>query len=404
MAEDQDQASKTEEATPRKLEDARRKGDVAKSQDVGSWMSLAAGVGVLISFGGVMSQNLAQSLVVFLAAPGEMIGQLDSGAGALIAQRALMAAAPMIAGVMLAAAVAGAAGNVLQTGLLWSPDKLKFDFGKVSPMKGFQRIYGIDGFAQFIKTLIKLVITGWVAWRAMAPHQAEMQNLAALDPGAILNFSRQLLIALFSSALTFLGVTAAVDWIWQRQRFLARMKMSREELKEDFRQTEGDPHVKARLKQLRYARSRRRMMANVPKATVIVTNPTHYAVALRYIAGETGAPECVAKGVDTLALKIREIGGKHDIPIIEDPPLARALYAAVDVDETIPREHYEAVAKLIGFVMNKKARRAGTGPLGARAGGLGAGGPSALGNGFANRLGQRPSTGPDSGPSRSRPL
>jgi flagellar biosynthetic protein FlhB len=388
VADDHDQASKTEEATPRKLDDARKKGDVAKSHDVTSWMSLAAAAGVLITLGGAMSKNLTEAMVVFLAQPNDLIAQLDSGAGAQIAGRALMAAAPLVGGVMLAAAVAGGMGHVLQTGLLWSPDKLKFDFGKVSPMKGFQRIYGIDGIAQFVKTLIKLTITGFVAWRAMAPHQDEMQSLAQMEPVAILEFSRQVLIALFASALTFLGVTAAVDWIWQRQRFLARMRMSREELKEDFKQTEGDPHIKAKLKQMRYARSRRRMMANVPKATLVVTNPTHYAVALRYVAGETGAPECVAKGVDSLALKIRAIAGEHDIPIVEDPPLARALYAAVDVEETIPREHYEAVAKVIGFVMGRKAKRQSA--FGAR---------SAFG---------RPANGPGPGggaaPIRSRPL
>ena len=264
MADDHDQASKTEEATPRKLDDARKKGDVAKSHDVTSWMSLAAAAGVLITLGGAMSKNLTEAMVVFLAQPNDLIAQLDSGAGAQIAGRALMAAAPLVGGVMLAAAVAGGMGHVLQTGLLWSPDKLKFDFGKVSPMKGFQRIYGIDGIAQFVKTLIKLTITGFVAWRAMAPHQDEMQSLAQMEPVAILEFSRQVLIALFASALTFLGVTAAVDWIWLRQRFLARMRMSREELKEDFLQTEGDPLIKAKLKQMRFARSRRRIMDNVP--------------------------------------------------------------------------------------------------------------------------------------------
>ena len=357
MAEEPDNASKTEEATPRKLEDARRKGDVAKSHDVASWMSLAAGVAVLFTLGGPFSQNLAQALVVFLAEPSDMMRQLESGAGTQVAGRALMAAAPLMGGVMLAAAAGGVFGNVVQQGLIWSPDKLKPDLGKISPIKGFKRLFGVDGLGQFVKTLIKLSITGWVAWRAMAPHQNEVAALVGMSPIGLLVFSRKILIGLFSSALTFLGVTAALDWLWQRLRFMQRMKMSREELKEDFKQTEGDPHIKARLKQIRMARSRRRMMANVPRATLVVTNPTHYAVALRYVAGETAAPECVAKGVDSLALKIREVAGEHGIAIVEDPPLARALYAAVDVEETIPREHYEAVAKVIGFVMGRRKPR-----------------------------------------------
>jgi flagellar biosynthetic protein FlhB len=181
--------------------------------------------------------------------------------------------------------------------------------------------------------------------------------MAAMEPVAVLEFSRTLLVALFSAVLAFLGVGAMLDWLWQRQRFMARMRMSREELKEDFKQTEGDPHVKARVKQIRVQRAKKRMMANVPKATVVITNPTHFAVALRYVAGETAAPVCMAKGVDSLALKIREVAGAHDIPIVEDPPLARALYATVDVDESIPREHFEAVAKVIGFVMAPKRGR-----------------------------------------------
>lgn len=357
MAEETDQASRTEEATPRKLEDARRRGDVAKSPDVASWMSLAAAVGVLISLGGPLSTHLAAALTVYFSSPSDLADQLNSGGGAEIARRALMAGAPLMGAVMVAAALAGGLGHVIQQGVLFAPEKLKPDFSKVSPAQGFKRLFGIDGLGAFVRTLVKVTLTGWVAWRAMEAHQSEVAGAAGMAPAAVLAFSRHILIALFSSALTFLGVTAALDWLWQRQRFLQRMRMSRHELKEDFRQSEGDPHIKARLKQLRLARSRRRMMTRLKTATVVVTNPTHFAVALRYVADETAAPECVAKGVDSLALKIRQIAGENGIPVIEDPPLARALYAAVDLDETIPREHYEAVAKLIGFVMGRKQRR-----------------------------------------------
>jgi flagellar biosynthesis protein FlhB len=147
--------------------------------------------------------------------------------------------------------------------------------------------------------------------------------------------------------------------MWQRYRFSVRMRMSREEVKEDYKNQEGDPHIKAKLRQMRMEKARRRMMQNVPKATVVVMNPTHYAVALRYEAGDTAAPQCVAKGLDDLALKIRAVAEEAGVPIIEDPPLARSLYASVEVDDIIPPNHYEAVAKIIGFVMNG-ARRAQT--------------------------------------------
>jgi flagellar biosynthetic protein FlhB len=357
VAEEHDPASKTEEATPRKLEDARRKGDVAKSHDVASWMSLAAACGVLAGLGPMLSKSMADALLVFIAAPHELARALEGGGGVEVARKAVLAGAPLLLAVMCAAALAGAGGNFLQQGFIWSPEKLKPDLSKVSPLKGFQRLFGVDGLVQFVKTLLKLVVTGWVAWLVLEPHKHELADLVRMDPRAVLALSIDLMAALVGSVLAFLGVTAAVDWIWQRQRFAQRMRMSREELKEDFKQSEGDPHVRARQKQIRAERSRKRMMANVPKATVVITNPTHYAVALRYVNGETAAPVCLAKGMDTIALKIRVLAGEHDIPIVEDPPLARALYAVTDIDEVIPREHYEAVAKVIGFIMGQKARR-----------------------------------------------
>jgi flagellar biosynthetic protein FlhB len=356
VAEESDSASRTEEATPRKLDEARRKGDVAKSADLNGAVSIAAACAVLIGAGGSLSTGLAQALLPFIAAPHELIAVLESGHGAEIGRRAVMAAAPFVLAVLGASALAGVSANLLQQGLLWSPGKLAPDFNRVSPLSGLKRMFGIDAFVQFLKTLLKLVVTGWVAWSVVAPHRTELPNLAAMDPLAILAFARKLLVALLSAVLTFLALTGALDWIWQRQRFLQRMRMSREEIKEEHRQSEGDPHVKARRRQIRIQRARRRMMAQVPKATMVVTNPTHYAVALRYVAGETEAPVCVAKGMDNIALKIREIAAEHAIPVIEDPPLARALYATVDLDETIPRQHYEAVAKVIGFIMGKRNR------------------------------------------------
>jgi flagellar biosynthetic protein FlhB len=175
-----------------------------------------------------------------------------------------------------------------------------------------------------------------------------------MEPISMLPLTADLSRALFFAVLAFLVVTSGIDWFWQRQRFTARMRMSREELKEEFKQSDGDPHVKAKQRQIRAERSRRRMMQNVPNATVVIMNPTHYAVALRYEAGQTAAPECVAKGMDDRAL-----AEESGVAVIEDPPLARALYAAVDVDQQIPEAHFEAVAKIIGFVMSAAQRRAG---------------------------------------------
>jgi flagellar biosynthetic protein FlhB len=269
-----------------------------------------------------------------------------------------MAAAPPLLGVMLAAALAGAAGNLVQHGLLFSPDKLKPDFKRVSPMGGFKRTYGPDGLMQFLKSVIKLLMVTAVAWWALRPHAKELQGLSALEPSAMLPFSAEVLRRLIFAVAGLLLVIAGFDWFWQHHRFMTRMRMSKEELKEDYKQTDGDPHVRARQKQIRQERARRRMMQAVPTATVVVMNPTHFAVALKYDATETPAPMCVAKGVDSLALKIREVAEAAGVPVIEDPPLARSLYAAVDIDEVIPPKHYEAVARVIGFILNSGRRSA----------------------------------------------
>lgn len=356
MADDKDPASKTEEATPRKLEEARRKGDVAKSQDIPQWMSLAAASSVLLAAGGMFSAKMAADLTPFIAQPHEMIGMLEAGDGADVMRRAIWAAAPILGAVLFAAAAAGTAGNLLQQGFLWTGEKLKPDLSKISPMKGFKRVFGVDGLVQFLKTLLKVIAVGVISWFVLKSHAREFENLAAMGPAAILPAALKLILALMTPVLAFLAATAAADWLWAKVRFADQMKMTREELKEDFKQSEGDPHVKARLRQIRIERSRKRMMQNVPTATVVITNPTHFAVALRYVQGETAAPVCVAKGVDTLALKIREVAGEHEVPILEDPPLARALYATVEVDEPIQREHFEVVARVIGFVMNPRNR------------------------------------------------
>jgi flagellar biosynthesis protein FlhB len=355
VAEDKDAASQTEEATPHKLEEARKKGDVAKTPDLAQWASLAGAFSVLLVAGSYLTQHLTASLIPFISHAGDL--SLRDGGGVLVARTAMIAAAPLLLSVMLAAALAGAGGNLIQHGFLWSPSKLALDPSKLSPLKGLQRMFGIDALVQFLKTLIKVICVGAVAWWVMKPHANELTNMAAVDPRAILPAAGVLLKGLFFAVLALLGVTAFIDWMWQRYRFSVRMRMSREEVKEDYKNAEGDPHIKAKLRQMRMEKARRRMMQNVPNATLVVMNPTHYAVALRYEAGDTAAPQCVAKGLDDLALKIRAVAEAAGVPIIEDPPLARSLYASVEVDDMIQPNHYEAVAKIIGFVMNG-ARRA----------------------------------------------
>jgi flagellar biosynthetic protein FlhB len=355
MSDTNDAASKTEEPTPRKLEQARERGEVVRTMDLPAFANLAAVAAVVLTAGGWLSRNLAAQLTPFFSRPDQMM--LQGRGGVEIARYAAMAAAPVLLAVMGAAAFSGTAANLIQTGLMFSPQKLRPDLNKISPMAGFKRIYGVDGLAQFVKSLLKVLATGLLAWWVLKPFWPKLATLSALEVAAIVPLSLDILKRLVFAVAALTLAVAAADWLWQRQRFMARMRMTREELKEDFKQSEGDPHVKARQKQLRNERARRRMMAAVPTATVVITNPTHYAVALKYEQGEDAAPLCVAKGLDTLALKIREVATEANVPIIEDPPLARALYAAVDIDEMIPAGHYEAVAKIIGFILAAASRR-----------------------------------------------
>ena len=353
MAEDTEQSSKTVEPTQRRLDEARRRGDVAHSSEVPAFLALAAASGVVLVGGAWMSRSIAEALLPFIAHPDAF--DLKGGGGQVVLQLALQAALPGVL-ILAAAAAGGAFGNIAQTGFLWSPERLAPKLDKLNPLAGFKRLFGVDGLVQFLKAALKLVAVAAIVWANAAPRLLQLKFGADLSPAAILPVTLDILRGLFFGVLTLMAVVSAADFLWQRQRWLARLRMTREELKQDMKDSDGDPQIKARRRRLQMQRARQRMMQNVPKATVVITNPTHYAVALRYVQGETAAPICVAKGVDKVALRIRAVAADHEVPIIEDPPLARALYAAIDVEETIPREHYEAVAKIIGHLLSRRRR------------------------------------------------
>ncbi len=348
---DNDAASKTEEPTGKKLSDARGKGDVAKTAELPQLASLALVFGVLVTMGGYFARNLVDGLIPFLAHPDSM--PLEGGGGQVVMRMAVQLAAPAVLTVALGAGFCGAAGTLLQTGLIFSTEKLKPNLSKLNPVENLGKMFNVDGLVTFAKSLIKIVVTGSVGWFSLRPYADSMAGLAALDITAILPLALQLTKSLFWSVLTFLALTAAIDWIWQRNRFHEKMKMTKDEVKDEHKQAEGDPHVKARQRQIRNERSRRRMMHAVAEATVVVMNPTHYAVALKYTPGETAAPICVGKGMDSLALKIRSVAEENGVAVVENAPLARALYSAVEIDQQIPEAHFQAVAKIIGFVLNR---------------------------------------------------
>src|SRR5581483_1431518 len=251
--------------------------------------------------------------------------------------------------------LAALAGNLIQHKLVWSYEVLAPKLSKISPAAGLKRMFSVQALANFVKGIVKLLVVGGVLAALMWPERQRIMLLTRSDPAAVLPLAQSLALKLFGAVVALLAFVAGAYYLFQYRRWYERQKMSLRELKEEFKQTEGDPTIKGKMRQVRQTRMRKRMMANVPKAAVVITNPTHYSVALQYERGME-APVCIAKGVDAVALKIREIAAEHAIPLVENPPLARALHATVDVDEAIPPEHYKAVAEVIGYVMRLRRR------------------------------------------------
>ena len=232
---------------------------------------------------------------------------------------------------MLAAIV----GNMIQHRLVWSAEALKPKLSKISPLAGFKRLFSKQALANFVKGLVKLALLGAVMTALLWPERTRLDTLVTLDPAAILPMTQTLSLQLLGAVVAILAFIAAADFLFQYRQWFERQKMSLQELKEEFKNTEGDPHVKAKIRQIREGRMRKRMMAAVPQASVVITNPTHFAVALKYERG-MNAPVCVAKGMDAIALKIREVAEAHRVPIVENPPLARALHGTVEIDQRNP--------------------------------------------------------------------
>ena len=345
---DEDDTEKSEDPTQKRLDEALQRGDVAKSQEVNTWFVLAGATLILLSFSGSMSSGVTAMLRGLLAHAHDI--PVD-GSGLLQTMQTLglhtvaAVALPFVL-LMLAAIV----GNVVQHRLVWSTEALTPKLSKVSPGAGFKRLFSKVALVNFVKGLIKLGLIGAIMTALLWPKRHQLDGMIAMDPAIILPLTKSLSLEMLGAVVAVLAIVAAADYLFQYRQWYERQKMSLREMKDEFKQSEGDPTIKGRMKQVRQSRQRKRMIANVPKAAVVITNPTHYAIALQYERGME-APICVAKGVDALALKIREVAGEHRIPIVENPPLARALHATVDVDEAIPPEHYKAVAEVIGYVM-----------------------------------------------------
>ncbi len=353
MAEQPDQSQKTEEPTQKRLDDARKKGDVARSQDVPIWFAML-GFAVLIAAAKPLLGMVARPLVSLLDHPHTF--RLEDGGAMMLTRAILTSLLPFAAIVFSVMILFAITGHVIQNRPIWTAEKIKPKLDKLSPLSGLKRIFGPQGWMNLFKSILKLLAIVAALAYAVWPHLSLVERAGAIELMLFVSVLQSIAGRLIMAALVVVGLVAAIDYLFQKQQYDQKMKMTRQEIKDEHKQSEGDPQVKAKIRQLRMQKSQQRMMAAVPDASVIITNPTHYSVALKY-DDSTPAPICVAKGVDDLALRIREVAEEHDIPLIENPPLARALYAQIEVEEIIPREHYEAVAKIISAVMNMKRGR-----------------------------------------------
>ena len=356
MAEDTDDAEKTEDPTQRRLDDAIKRGDVVKSQEVNTWFVLAAAALALLTFSGSVGAQLTAMFRGLIANSWRL--PADGGGLMHLMRHIGIETIAAVAIPFLLLMLAAIGGNAIQHRLVWSTESLMPKLSKISPLAGFGRLFSKQSLATFIKGLLKLTVVGVVATLVLWPARKRLESLIATDPAVIMPYTRTLSLQLFGAVVAILAIIAAADYLFQYRTWYERHKMSLREIKDEFKEQEGDPKIKAKVRQLRVARMRKRMMAAVPSATVVITNPTHFAVALKWERG-MNAPICVAKGQDVIALKIREVAAKNSVPVVENPPLARTLHATVEIDEEVPAEHYKAVAEVISYVMklNKAVRR-----------------------------------------------
>lgn len=358
MSEEQDDSQKTEEPTEKRLREAEEKGDVPHARDVGLLTAMVAAWLIVALAAPRSVSGVAASLLPFLENPNDF--HLDGGAVDVLEGLRQVLVGVGVAMIPILAILAGSVvvSALGQGPLIVSAERIRPKLSNLSPMKGLKRIYSRQALVEFLKSLIKLVAIAFSAWIALYPYLDWTEAGVGLDVAALPELLRDLTLRLLLAVLLATVVMAVFDVLWNRFEWRKRLRMSFRELKDEYKQVEGDPHLKARVRELRRERSRKRMMANVPKATVVLTNPTHYAVALEYERGRTPAPICLAKGADLLALRIRQVAEENGVPIIENPPLARALYASAEIEEPIPIEHYQAVAEVMMYVL-RLDRRAG---------------------------------------------
>lgn len=343
---------KTEEATPKKLQEARKKGQVPKSVELNSAIVLLGAV-LVLTFISNFYYNNGRLFIIdsFKLIKKDELGLTDvANIFIYMAKNGLIAGLPVILTVL----VLGVVANIAQVGFLTSTEGLKPKLEKLNPIEGFKRIFSKRSVVELLKSIAKIALIFFVSYKYISSKIFEILKTSDLNPNGVFPFIKNILDTQLNRVIIIMIVIGITDFVFQKRQFKRDMRMTKQEVKEEYKQTEGDPQLKSKIRQKQKQLAMRRMMHEVPKATVVITNPTHYAVALKYERGKNSAPTVIAKGVDVVALRIKEIAKENSVPIVENKALARALYAKVDIDQSIPMELYQAVAEILAYVYSLK--------------------------------------------------
>lgn len=346
---------KTEKPTPKRRQEARNKGQVAKSQDLNSAIVLAAGIGALAITGPSTFHKLEAVVSGGLTLAGDPSLASAVGIGGVFRATGsafVSATAPVV----VACVVAGILANVLQVRFKVTPKAAKPNFKKINPAAGFKRVFGKDAVVEAVKAILKSAAVGGIGFLALWPTVPQLAGFVGLAPGDLLPTISSMSLSIAEKVIGAFFVIAAGDWIWQKRKHEKSLKMSRDELKKEAKESDSPPELKQAQAKKRAELSRRRMLTEVPTADVVVVNPTHFAVALRY-DGKAPAPQVVAKGQDLIAAAIRKVAEEHGVPVLANPPLARALYREIEIGHAIPEEFFASVAEVLAFVYRTAGRR-----------------------------------------------
>ena len=350
----EDQSQKTEEPTRKRLEDARKKGQIPFSREVNNFFLLFVFAVLLISFSPYLMGQVKDKLKLFIIRAEDF--SMDNGATHRLIYDVLVELTLIMMIPLSMTVCAALLSGVLQTKFNVSMDRIKPKLEKISLLKGVKRMFSLRNFVEFLKGILKITIVGTIAFFAVEPYSEMMRMLPFYTMDNMLNFLLDMTRRILIGAVIIVFVIAILDYAYQNFEYIKNLRMSKQDIKDEYKQQEGDPQIKAKLRQIRMERAKGRMMAAVPEADVVITNPTHYAIALKYDSAAMQAPIVIAKGKDKVALRIREIAEEHRIPKFRNPIVARALFDSAELDQEIPTEHFGAVAKIIGYVYKMQGK------------------------------------------------